>query len=815
MEKSKNKFTLKIVLSYLLLLLLAGVATYYIYSEIGTYIAKEGTEKGDSKLLKTSSLITQLYEAESLSKLALQSKEKKDFDAYVVKIDSTYDDIQQLKNLTTNTYQKQLLDSLQKLLKRKVANNRVLRRLKTRDQTNAAIDKAIGKFDELEESLGVITPEGIAPNINELSPKAQEVIRDVAKYLNDNVPKESEEKKALRADSVLQASRALLKEVQKENTINETSLALREVDINKTDIELSQQLKNILSSFEQEILMNTIKENLKKESALKRSIRLAIITTILGIVVVGIFIFILNRDFWKASLYRQNLEKEKKYSEALLKSREQLIGTVSHDLRTPLNAITGYTNLLEDSNITLSQGQHLAQIKSATNYVNNLVNDLLDFNQLEAGKMAIEKIPFSLYSLLEETSKDFITTKENEDVITDISIEDSLKTPIINDPLRIRQIVSNLLGNAYKFTSKGKIKLEARLMNKKENVVQIIVSDTGIGIALERQKHIFDEFTQITDQDLKRYGGYGLGLTISKKLAELLGGTISLESEMGKGSTFILEIPVIFSHEKVVPEQGKQFSILDKNLGILIIDDDTSFLKMLGEMMKTENIKTHLYSDFNQIQKRENLFYKIVLTDIEMPVATGFDVIKNLQNGEFSHYKGQPIIAMTGRRDLNSEFFMEKGFSKVIKKPFTKNAILQIISTVLKGQTYQVNIPKKILDLEKGTQAIYRLENVKMFLGNDDQAIFELLYTFKKDTIANQKELKSSIMAANWNQVSKTAHRMLPMFRQLEITSCIPFLEKFENLSDMTQGLENIKEQFKSLEIELDKLIAELDLALS
>ena len=174
--------------------------------------------------------------------------------------------------------------------------------------------------------------------------KAQEAIRKVARYLNENIPsKETDINRAKKVDSVIQVSKALLKEVEKDNFTNEYSVANQELIINKTDLELTQQLRNIISSLEKETLVNSINDNINRKTTLKRSIHLAVIAAILGFLVVGVFTFIINRDFWKANLYRHKLEKEKEYSESLLKSREQLITTVSHDLRTPLNTITGYS----------------------------------------------------------------------------------------------------------------------------------------------------------------------------------------------------------------------------------------------------------------------------------------------------------------------------------------------------------------------------------------------------------------------------------------------------------------------------------------
>jgi signal transduction histidine kinase/FixJ family two-component response regulator/CHASE3 domain sensor protein len=812
MDKPKNKFTLKIILSYLLLVVLALVASFYVYSEIRDYISTEVAQENDAKLLKTSSFLTQLYEAESLSKLALQSKRRKDFVAYASKIDSIYTDIEQLKTLTNNLQQQYLLDSLRTLLERKVANTEMLGKLKTQNQTGTAITAALEKFDEMEASLGIITAEGLVPNLNELSPKAREAIKKVADYLNANIPAEvTEEQKTKKLDSVLQASKALLMEVQQENTINENSLARREMAINRTDLELSQQLRNILSAFEKEIMVNSFNDNIKKEAALKRSIRLASIAALLGFLVVGLFIFILNKDFWKAHLYRQKLEKEKKYSESLLKSREQLIATVSHDLRTPLNAITGYTELIENTGIPRQQGRYVEYIKSAAGYINNLVNDLLDFSQLEAGKMTTEKTSFILYNLLSETAQNVAATNPEKEIALVMEIDKVLQSPIISDPMRIRQIISNLIGNAYKFTQKGKITITAKVVGTSETKkqVNITVTDTGIGISKEKQQLIFNEFTQAENDTGKKYGGYGLGLTISKKLTELLGGSIRLESTLGEGSTFVLEFPLVFSS----PFESKTLPALEelskKDISILIIDDDSSFLQMIGEMVKTVHITPMMFNSFDELtQTKKKIHYDLILTDIEMPTISGFEVMKRLTSGSYWHYDNQPIIAMTGRHDLKEELFTSQGFSTVIKKPFSKIKLLETINLFLNEGDLKIDTKTSTPEIENYQH--YSLKTLESFLGDDVEVIAEILKTFLDDTLKNRTLLKEGVNANDYKSINKTAHRMLPMFRQIQVNACIPTLEILEIGTPESLPIEKLKMDFKSLDDGIGKLICEL-----
>src|SRR5690606_15301749 len=316
-------------------------------SEIRVYVSTETNSENDTKLLKTGSLLTELYQAESLSKLAIQKKTAKSFTVYTQKIDSIFIAIDSLKLLTDNPHQKQLMDNVQGLLKKKVFNSNELLRLKRKNENNTSFDDAILEFSRIEQSMGKITPESLNPNYLDLPPEVQNTIRKWAEYYTENIPKDTSNRaKAKEVDSAILASKSLLQEAKHEKTLALRTLAQKEMELSRADMEISQQLRNIISAFEQEEIANSYNDSLKKQEALRRSIKLAGFATLLGFGIVGLFTFLITRDYWKVQLYRQQLEKEKKFSESLLKSREQLISTVSHDLRTPLNTITGYSELM-------------------------------------------------------------------------------------------------------------------------------------------------------------------------------------------------------------------------------------------------------------------------------------------------------------------------------------------------------------------------------------------------------------------------------------------------------------------------------------
>ncbi|MBC6997654.1 ATP-binding protein [Cytophaga sp. FL35] len=820
--RSKNKFTLKIVASYLVLATLAAGVGYFIYTEIQTYISTETNDNNDEKLLRTSSLLTNLYEAESLSKLAIQNNNQLSFEAYSKKIDSVQTQIDTLKQLMLGEEQKSLLDSLQLLLKNKVANNSELRKLKIKTNNNNSLDKALKEFDKIEESFGKFSAENLFSDFEQFSPQVQQSLREYADLINSNAPKNQDPtQNSAYVDSILNVSKNMIRRAKLADNRSQRSLAQKEIEVIRNDLELSQQLQNIITAFEQEVLASSYNNSIKKRETLRRTTRIAGFAALLGFVIVGIFSFLITRDYWKVQTYRAKLEREKKYSESLLRSREQLISTVSHDLRTPLNTIGGYSELLESTDLSDKQKGYIKNVKSASEYVGNLVNDLLDFSKLEAGKLNIEKVPFVPANLIQETAENLQALHKNKGLRLVLNIDPALEKTVLGDPFRIRQILTNLLGNAFKFTEEGHIKVEAKVdrTKGKEVSAKISVSDTGIGIAKNKQHLIFKEFTQAEKDTEKKFGGYGLGLTISKKLAELLKGTLLLESEVGKGSTFTLQLPL--THTNKVKEADKTMPYMAPKLRMLIIDDDTALLHMLRELAESMGITVHTYTNFLSIEEDSHLAYDLVLTDIQMPQVTGFEVLKKLRSGKYKHYKNQPIIAMTGRRDLGPEAYMGVGFAQVLQKPFTKGelvATLKLMGIVAKDETKEPvsPSPKTILAKEKNsTPSLYNLDIIHSFLGRNEDAIFEVLTTFVNDTKTNMALLDQTVSYRDYPQVNQVAHRMLPMFRQLKVAKSVAVLEKLElaqadtmDWGKMDESYDILKQQVKQLLTELEERLA-------
>ena len=497
-----------------------------------------------------------------------------------------------------------------------------------------------------------------------------------------------------------------------------------------------------------------------------------------------------------------------------MQSREQLISTVSHDLRTPLNTISGYAELMENTNLTSKQGDYIKNVKSASEYVGNLVNDLLDFSKLEAGKLNIEKVPFIAAHLIQETAENLQALYKNKKLKLHLELDESLQKTYLGDPFRIRQILTNLIGNAFKFTENGHIKISANTKSKRGSsvVLKIDISDTGIGIPKEKQGLIFKEFSQADDNTDKKYGGYGLGLTISKKLTELLEGRLNLESSVGQGSTFSLELPLQITNKK--HELKTETPYMAPKLRMMIIDDDTSLLRMLKELTESMAITAHTFTNFLQVEEDSHLAYDIVLTDIQMPQISGFEVLQKLRSGDYKHYKKQPIIAMTGRRDLEKEAYTSIGFSEVIKKPFTKQELITVLKLmgIETQKTIEIkSVEKKPFDIVDPNKEPYSLDFIYSFLGKNEDAIQEVLQTFLMDTKTNMQLLEDTVNTNDHAQINHVAHRMLPMFRQLKVQSSVSILERFELLKESSSNSYALRKDMDTLKENVTILVAALE----
>ncbi len=371
------------------------------------------------------------------------------------------------------------------------------------------------------------------------------------------------------------------------------------------------------------------------------------------------------------------------------RAKQQFLSTMSHEIRTPLNAIINTAGLLREENPRPDQMENIDILLFSANNLLRLINDILDYSKIDSGKFEFETIDFELRKLINGVRQSFEYEASRKGLELEMVVEDNVPAVIAGDSVRFSQILFNLIGNALKFTDKGKVSVRISLNRALRGITEmkIVVSDTGIGIPSDKQQYIFESFTQASSSTTRKYGGTGLGLAITQKLIELQGGTISLTSEPGKGSSFEIIMKFRESEKKVVEDEmlsGQSFRSL-KGLRVLVVEDNLINQKIVMKFLCKWEAITDL-ADNGQIavEKVRSNHYDVVLMDLHMPEMNGYDATRTIREMPEEYFQKLPIIALTASAFLEDrEKIYEYGMSGYIIKPFNPTELYWKISPYL------------------------------------------------------------------------------------------------------------------------------------
>jgi signal transduction histidine kinase/DNA-binding response OmpR family regulator len=765
----------KVIAGYFLLFATAVISVWFVYTEI-LKIARPAQNAGDNnKIIRISNTIASLYASEAIGRNSILTASAADLRHYNRFTDSISAEIESIK-AGLEPAQAQKFDSVQMLLKRKKNSvAEIIRYRKTYTAFNT-FTKAIDGINVAKDSIW----KSIKPIKITKGHEWQKIVNGIL----TPTQLDSLSKLPVSNDSLVMAFENVLNRLLYKDNKLRYQLYYREQKMLEENRIITDQLRVILASVENEFVQKTYKNIDASQTALANTVKTMAWVGAATLFFLIIFAYIIISDLTTQQNYRKQLEGLNAENEELLRSKSMLMATVTHDLQTPLGSIIGFHDLIKKIGVTPKQSHYLANIKESANYILKLVNDLLDFSRLENNRITIEKSAFNMMQTIEAACRSLEPMALDKNVDLSWDIDDDLNTHFLSDPYRIKQVLTYLISNALKFTHEGSVQVTARL---EDNNVTIAVLDTGIGIANENHAAVFKEFTQAHNGIEKKFGGTGLGLTISKRIIELLDGTITLESQEGKGSIFTIVIPAIKAVGNEVPEtlpqSGRNMYELLKGKKLLIVDDDNVQLMLMKELFAhyPVTVVTEINSA-SALHLIENGQFDMLLTDVQMPIVDGFEIVKQVRQHQNMKTADLPIVALSGKRDLMPQDYILRGFTAHHPKPVQIEQLLHLISEIFRDATTIGDATTFSVDSGQNDNSnLYNLTSLSQFTQNDPESLNAILDTFIESAQENCEALQRGAANNDEDLVAQVAHKMIPMLRQMEVNSIVKKLLPLED----------------------------------
>lgn len=510
-------------------------------------------------------------------------------------------------------------------------------------------------------------------------------------------------------------------------------------------------------------------------------------------------------------------------AELASKAKTDFLSCMSHEIRTPLNAIIGFTKVVQDTNLTKKQKEYLNAIRTSGNLLMVLINDILDLAKVEAGKMTFEYAPFNFSASISEILQLFETKIKEEKLQLVFNPDPAIPKFLIGDPVRLNQIILNLVGNSIKFTKKGKISLGIRMLDEdKEKVtLQFSVTDTGIGIPENNLNSIFDKFQQVISETSSICCGTGLGLTIAKQLIELQGGTITVKSKVDKGSTFSF----ILSYKKIkskfetetiefVPKDLFGFPLI-KNVKILVAEDEALNQLLIKTLLEKFGFVMDIACNGKIVlEKLRKNKYDIILMDLQMPEMNGFETTKYIRKNKDSNI---PIIALTANvTTTDAEKCRAAGMDDYISKPINEKLLFDTIIKYLKKDPTNKKPAKNerltiSQELQLTKQKCINLDNLNELTNGNLIVKTKIAKVYLDEIPKLLHTMKQSMDNLDWNALRIASHSLVPSFALMGISKEFETMARLiEKHATKKENLEEIKELFQKIDLLCTEVYDEL-----
>lgn len=487
----------------------------------------------------------------------------------------------------------------------------------------------------------------------------------------------------------------------------------------------------------------------------------------------------------------ENMKKARNEAELANESKGIFLAQMSHELRTPLNAVNGYTYLLDRTNLDEKQSEYVENIRKSAKGLLELINHILDFSKMDMGKLVLEEIPFSLKELAEEVGKILSVQAMEKQLYLNLSVDPDIPKLLIGDPLRTRQVLMNLIGNAVKFTEQGGVEVTISLgemLKLDKCIIEFRIRDTGIGIPPEFQEKIFQPFIQSDASITRKYGGTGLGLPISSEIVALSGDKthrLHVESEVGCGSTFFFEMDYKVAQENISHTVNEGKLIDCRGRKILLTDDNEINIQVQREILNLTGAEVITAKSGKQalgiLEEEKDI--DLILMDIRMPQLDGYETTKKLRKIE--RYQKTPVIALTADAMTEvQENIVEAGMNGCILKPIQQEELFSTIHRILgvdyrEDSIYMGNLEEKTRKDTSLTIELFQEERCLRHLAGNENSFLQIIHTFLELHRQDDRKLITLLKQKNWKEAEELLHLLKGVTGNL---CCYPLAEECERL---------------------------------
>lgn len=507
------------------------------------------------------------------------------------------------------------------------------------------------------------------------------------------------------------------------------------------------------------------------------------------------FLFVNARDVSASRHFVQEIVKAKQQAEAEKVAKEEFLANMSHEIRTPMNGILGLSRLLKESKLEEEQKETVDLILQSSQSLLKIINDILDLSKIESGKFSLEMIDFQLKKVMQTVVSLLQTKAEEKNLKLYFEIVSNVPEFLIGDPHRLNQILINLIGNAIKFTSQGEVKILAQIEEGKGDAInlKIAVQDTGIGIAPDKLESIFESFAQASSDTSRKFGGTGLGLTISKKLVELHGGSIWAESEVGKGSQFIFTLGCKSSKKTLQDEAENKnpFELSGLEGKQILLVDDNKINRMVGKKtLKRWQIELDLAEDgqdaFNKCQEKK---YDLILMDIQMPNIDGYQASTMIRAATEHPNRETPIVALTANVMASViDKSRRAGMDAIQSKPFDPIQLFECMKRLIEsGRQELFNDNRDEIDR-------IDIEYLRNLSGGSQQFVIQYLQTFISQAPKSLELIEEACHEGSIVSLNKAIEKLKQDFIYIDYQSAKEIITKIDAFHDGNEEREDLRE---------------------